>query len=382
MAANNGASTEVRQLQVPVESLLLDAHNPRLASGAGGDGEMSQEELVRILWEEMAVDEVAFSIAANGYYWEERLLVIPMENSKGEHYIVVEGNRRLAAVMLLLDAALRQRVKATVLPEISEERQRRISILPISIYPSRESLWSYLGFRHINGTKPWDSFSKAKYVAEVHETYGVPLQEIANRIGDQHSTVIRLYRGIKVLEQAEHQSGFDADDRVKSKFSFSHLYTAVQQPEFQKFLGITPEGSLRPDPVPRNKMSELAQLMVWLYGKKSTNTSPLIQSQNPDLNTLREVISKPSSLSALRTGLSLDTAFEIGLGDARRFRDALTRAGEELRQAKGTVTTGYDGEHDMLLLIEDIAKLAVSIEREMAEIAQSSRRGRSRSGPR
>ena len=64
----------------PIEQLLLDMKNPRLASGAGGE---TQEDLLKVLWTEMAVDEVAFSIAANGFFREEPLLVIPGDEVKG-----------------------------------------------------------------------------------------------------------------------------------------------------------------------------------------------------------------------------------------------------------------------------------------------------------
>lgn len=351
--------------------LRLDPANPRLASGLEPGEELEQDELVRRLWDEMSVDEVAFSIAGNGYYQEERLLVFltPGKCKDAEPcYTVAEGNRRLAAVRLLVDDALRRKVKATDLPMISPEARQQLQSLPVSVYPDKRSLWSYLGFRHINGTRPWDSLSKAKYVAEVFENYGIALDEIARRIGDRHSTVVRLYRGIKILEQAERQSGFDLEDRIQARFAFSHLYTAVQQPEFQRFLGITANGSLKPDPVPKSKLSELSQLMTWLYGRKSSRTAPLIQSQNPDLNTLREVIGKPASLSALRSGLSLGSAYEISIGDERRFREALTRASEELRRAKGTVTTGYEGEQDLMDMVQDIVLLATSIQDEMAGI--------------
>ncbi len=204
----------------PVEQLLLDADNPRLASGAGGD---TQEDLLKVLWTEMAVDEVAFSIAANGFFREEPLLVIPGDGVKGGRgkFIVVEGNRRLAAVLLLRDAQLRKKLKVTELPTITPERHTELNTVPVFRYPNRQSLWTFCGFRHINGAKPWDAFSKAQYVATVHEQYNVPLDEIARKIGDRHATVKRLYRGYKVLEQAEQKAGFSKEDRVRNKFYFS-----------------------------------------------------------------------------------------------------------------------------------------------------------------
>ncbi len=94
---------------VEVDDLLLDPKNPRLASNDLEDP--TQEDLVKILWQQMAVDELLLSIAANGYFPEERLFVIPSDES--------EGNWRLAAVKLLRDEGLRQDVGATG-PEIEE----------------------------------------------------------------------------------------------------------------------------------------------------------------------------------------------------------------------------------------------------------------------
>lgn len=353
-------------VDIPVEQLILDAENARLAYRLDGD---SREDLVRILWTEMAVDEVALSIAANGFFRSEPLFVIienPQEKDrKKQRFTVVEGNRRLAAVLLLRSEPLRKKMRATNLPEINAERHAGLDTIPAIIYPSRESLWTSVGFRHISGIKTWGSFSKAKYVADVHESYGIPLPEIASRIGDRHSTVRRLYRGYKILQQAESQAGFDRKDIARNRLFFSHLYTAVDQKAFQHFLSIDPEGSLKPNPVPESKLTELAELMTWLYGKKSRGIEPVVRRQNPDLNTLREVVSKQDSLSALRSGYSLERSHAIAIGEKRRFRDALISAKVELQNAMAAITTGYAGEDDLYDVFRDIVKISDSIRREM-----------------
>ncbi|MBI4732022.1 MAG: hypothetical protein HY781_07850 [Chloroflexi bacterium] len=359
-----------RIVSIPIEQLLLDTENPRLAWRAGSN---TQSDMVKLLWSEMAVDEVAFSIAENGYFRSEPLFVIiqnPEESNPAKRkYIVVEGNRRLAAVMLLRDEKLREKVRALDLPIISDERRASLDSLPAILYSDREQLWTTIGFRHINGIKPWDSFSKAKYIAEVYESYKVPLEEIAQKIGDRHATVVRLYRGYKILEQAETQAGFDKEDRERNRFYFSHLYTAADQKEYQEFLGIRPDKtSLKPNPVPKTMLPNLAELMTYLYGKKSVDKKPVVQTQNPDLNILREVISKPESLSALRSGYSLAVAYNVAIGDQRRFRDALTSAKVELQKAKATVTTGYTGEDDLYKLVQDTLKVTDSLKDEMEKI--------------
>jgi hypothetical protein len=356
---------------VDVGRLILDDRNPRLSSIGRAK---SQEELVQILWDEMAVSEVALSIAANGYFEEEPLFVIP-ENPKEKDdsrkkYIVVEGNRRLAAVKILRDKELRKFVKATDLPEISKKERDALDKLPVSIYPDKESLWEYFGFRHVNGPKEWDSFSKASYIAMVRRTYGIPLEEIARKIGDKHKTVERIYRGFILLEQAEAKAGFDRNDRIANRFYFSHLYTAADQKEFQDFLGIDPAKTLSDNPVPKNRMPQLKELMTWLFGSRTENKSPVVQTQNPDLGHLRKIISNKQALYGLRSGLTLQRSYEISQGDERRFQEALVRAKDSLQEAKATVTTGYKGEKDMLNVMDGILNLAKSISNEMTTKAK------------
>lgn len=352
-------ASEHRILAIPADKLLLDEENPRLASGVHVD---TQEEIVKMLWTEMAVDEVALSIAANGFFPEENLFVIP-QNAKEkdeakQKYVVVEGNRRLAAVRLLCDEELRQRVKATDLPRLTAAQKEALKTLPVSIYKSRKELWEYFGFRHINGPKPWDSFSKAKYIAFVKDHYNISLDKIAEKIGDKHSTVKKLYRGYVILLQAESKAGFNREDRVRNKFYFSHLYTAVDQDGFQKFLGISSDSSLKSNPVPTTKVKELSELMVWIYGSKQDGKPPLVTTQHPDLTILRKVVGTPRALSALRAGYSLDRANEIAMGDKLRFREALTKAKEDLMEAHGSVTLGYTGEKDLFEMIKEILALA------------------------
>jgi hypothetical protein len=327
----------------------------------------------------MAVDEVAISIAVNGCFAEEQLFVIPRgkpDASGVQKYTVVEGNRRLAAVRLLRDANLRAKVKATDLPAIKPEKAATLDKLPVSIHRSRRDLWEYFGFRHINGAKPWDAYSKAMYVAKVHEEYGIPIAQIALAIGDRHNTVSRFYRGYVLLQQAEKETDFSKEDISAADLSFSHLYTAAAYAEFQTFLGITADNSLEPNPVPKGKLNELRELLVWLYGSKKADKPPLIRTQNPDLNTLRAVVSAPSALSALRRGYSLDRAHDVSVGEGERFREALVTANEELLQAKATVTTGYSGEADLLTTMEKIVQVSDSILAEMRSKSSGIRRER------
>jgi hypothetical protein len=355
---------------VELKRLLLDDKNPRLSAL---DVAKNQDELAKMLWDEMAVSEVALSIAANGYFEEEPLFVVPKhpmaKNPDQQEYVVVEGNRRLAAVKLLRDEKLRAFARATDLPKLSKDAISKLERLPVSIYESKKALWEYFGFRHVNGPKEWDSFSKASYIAIVRRQYNISLDVIAKRIGDQHSTVSRIYRGFVLLEQAEAMTDFSKEDRIANRFCFSHLYTAADQREYQAFLGIDAQGSLRDNPVPKSHLPQLCELMVWLFGSKENGKAAVVERQNPHLNYLRRVLGHKQALYALRSGISLQRAYEISLGDDRRFQEALVRAKDALQEAKATVTTGYKGDKEMLGVMNGILELAQSISDEMAKRA-------------
>jgi len=83
------------------------------------------------LWVEMAVDELVYSIAYNSYYKTEPLLVV--QNSEGqagpdlEKMVVIEGNRRLAAVKILVDDHLKETLKITSAPTITEAAKAQLA---------------------------------------------------------------------------------------------------------------------------------------------------------------------------------------------------------------------------------------------------------------
>ena len=364
-------STPTTARDVPrmeVEKLVLDKNNPRLASLDVGSG--SLEDLVLVLWREQAVDELVLSIAHNGFYDDEPLLVIPErkpDDTETGRYIVLEGNRRLAAVLLLRDKALRERVRATELPEISDEDRRKLDTIPYSLHTDRESLWAYLGFRHVNGTKAWDALSKAQYVAYVHETFGESVDDIALRIGDVHATVRRLFRGYLALRQAEEWTAFEVRDRIKNRFHFSHLYTAVAYPEVQDFLGITEKRWATPSPVPKAHLGDLGDLMKWIYGSQAEGVQPVIRTQHPDLGYLRRILGSQPAVALLRSGYPLASALDESIGDKRRFREAIFAAKQELQKAKATVTTGYTDDEEVLETVEGLVATLETIRDEMAK---------------
>jgi hypothetical protein len=88
---------ELKVQQVKVSDLYFDHDNPRLAE-YGITKATPEDEVLKILWDAMDVRELVQSISASGFFPQEALIIAEEAGRK----IVIEGNRRLAAVKVCL----------------------------------------------------------------------------------------------------------------------------------------------------------------------------------------------------------------------------------------------------------------------------------------
>ena len=359
--------------RVAVMDLTFDLKNPRLPE-FGLTKESTELEVIKVLWDAMDVRELVLSIAASGFFQHEPLIV---DQDDGKN-VVIEGNRRLAAVKVLIDPEVADSLNADS-PQITDEAKESLMELPV-VYAAREEAWRHLGFKHVNGPAKWSSYAKARYIAEVHREIGIPLEDIAKQIGDTHRTVQRLYRGLMVIEQAERMKVFSRHDRWRSHFSFSHLYTGLNYSGISEFIGLQPETGERDDPVPLEKNEELGELFLWMYGSKSRMQPPLIETQNPHLRQLEAVISSREALAALRGGDDLPTAYEISRPSSTVFEESLLASKRSLQKARGMLSTGYDGSAELLSIAGTVADLAYDLVDEMNRKNNRRRRQRTVEG--
>ena len=340
-----------------VSDLSFDVDNPRLPEFDLTDN-ATETDIIRVLWEAMDVREVVMSIAASGFFPHEPLIVA----QEGKKNIVIEGNRRLAAVKVLLAPSL---IEMEVdLPEITEDGKEALQELP-TVRGTRKDAWRYLGFKHVNGPAKWSSYAKSRYIADVHRNFGIKLEDIAKQIGDTHRTVQRLFRGLMVIEQAESMKIFRREDRWRNHFSFSHLYTGLDYDGISTFIGLRPETEEDQEPVPIKRKKELGEICLWMYGSKKEGTPPVIETQNPHLRWLDAVVCKKEAIAALRDGQSLTYAYEVSRPSSTVFEESLLASKRNLEKARGLLSTGYDGSEDLLRIAGAVANLADDLYDEM-----------------
>lgn len=307
-------------------TLHFDLHNPRSAERDF----KNEEEVIQYLIENADVDELVTSMQSAGWVDFEPLIV---ERKTG---VVLEGNRRLAALRLLTDPAARGKHnyrlpnegKAPALP--AEVRVRWVE--------NRAEARSFIAFKHINGPFKWDALAKAKYAAQWLDD-GADADDVARQIGDNHNTVLRLVNGWRVLNQATRE-GFDVADITARRFNFSHLYTALARPNARAFLGLSddPSEQLPKNPIKKDNTKQLEELMGWLYGQAKQGRQHVIKSQNPDLNRLIKILGEKRARATLASTKDFARAFEIVEPASNRFEEALAGAANMSEKALGLVS--------------------------------------------
>ena len=327
--------------------LHFDLWNPRVIEGPFESEMVALEYLV----DHADVNELVLSILSSGWMDYEPLIVLEDSN------IVLEGNRRLAALRILSDHDLRKELKI----DLPEEPSRKALPESVRVYPvgSRAAARDFIGFKHVNGPFKWGSLAKAKYAAEWLAEDG-DIRQIGRRLGDAHNTVVRLVNGWRILRQVS-AIGFDRSATTKPSFPFSHLYTAIARPNVRRYLGL-PEGGgselLPPEPVPPDAVDKLRRLMSWLYGQK--NEPAVVACQNPDLNRLVEVLGNDTARTMLEASRDLEAAYGEVENKTLRFGHALMLATKQAEDTLGLVGH-YDGRTDTMKACDNLRRTVLSL---------------------
>ena len=205
---NDTDSREGTILWLPFDRLMLDDENPRLPERLY---RQPQSEILSYLHAQGALDELAYSYRDNGFFRQEPLLVV--QESEEDAYTVVEGNRRLAALMILHGSPEADDVSFVGI-ELSAVRLEQLREIPCVLVSDRNQIHAFLGFRHIGGLKTWPPEAKARYLlAEVHrlvdKSFTDPFRELGRRVGSNAQGVRNPYLAIRILLHAREEFGLN-----------------------------------------------------------------------------------------------------------------------------------------------------------------------------
>lgn len=366
-------------VDVPVERLEFDAANPRFPKDLREKGQI---EVIAILRRYFSLEELAYSMSENGYFDEEPLVAVPIDLppkfakhdslalihnrdyidylEKEARFIVIEGNRRLATVKLLLSDELRAQLKIRGWPSISKEVREDLSVLPVIVYNDRAEVMRYMGVRHITGIKKWESFSKALYIAEMIDG-GVDINEIQKQVGDQSGSVRKLYLAYRLVDIAESDLSL-ATERAKEYFSY--LILAIGQGPIKDFLGLPHrwiETNFK-EPVPSDRVDNLTLLFSWLFGENKDKL-PVVKESRDITNYLTPVLRSEEAIKHLMLTRDLQDAYDRSEGEKLLLLKNLRKASKSLSSSLALITK-YKTEDEVIEeirycqdILNDILKL-------------------------
>lgn len=361
---NRNIMSEVKIERIGADKLHFDLHNPRLVEFVNCKNET---EILNILWSNMAVNELVMSILANGFFPNEAMYVVK-ESGK---LVVVEGNRRLAAVKAILSPdIIKNGGMNKYLDKITDNLRNSLSQeLPVVVLNNREEAWRFIGFKHVNGAAKWDSYAKAEYIAQVHNNYGISLEDIASQIGDSNQITQKLYQGLMVLNQADRETDFKKEDVYNKRIYFSHVYTSIMYSSMQEYLGLNLSDTSN-NPVPQSNLKKLEEVMFWLLGSKKRDLPPVVKSQNPGIRQLCQVLESPDAIQYLRIHNDLEMAYDWSQDGLNVFHESLVAAQSSLQKAMSKISY-YDGGDDLLRTAMDMANTADDLFKMMKDKKQS-----------
>ena len=100
--------------------------------------------------------------------------------------------------------------------------------------------------------------------------------------------------------------------------------------------------------------------MSWLYGQEHKGEPTLIQSQNPNLNQLSNVLGHPEAKRMLMANRNLQVAYERVVPASSRFEDALMKTAKQGEDAMA-LSGFYDGDATLFRVAEGLSKTTRSL---------------------
>ncbi|MEI7899182.1 MAG: hypothetical protein WCK89_02950 [bacterium] len=319
-----------------LEEFRLDPENPRLGNLFAGKTPSQRQILDEM--EDWKLDELAISFLSSGGFWvQEALLAIKEKVGNKTVLTVVEGNRRLAALLKLKELSEGTAVKSAKWRQIaalateSPPNAALFERIPYLLVESRRDVDEYLGFRHVTGIEEWHPAEKAAYIAKLIDQRGMSYDEVMRKIGSKTPTVRQHYIAYRLLCQMR-EAGVLPDEGIQNRFSV--MYLSLRTPGVQQRLGIdlNAEPAAAQSPVPKKYEHVLPHFARWLFGDEEN--APLF-SDSRQVDTFGTILESNDAFDYLRRtkDARFDMAQRLAGGDLPETIANVKKASEHIRLA-------------------------------------------------
>lgn len=317
---------------IDLEHLKLDVKNPRLPFSIQSK---DNQKIIEFMLVEASTLELMMAIGENDFFPGEQLLVV----KDSENYIVIEGNRRLVALMLLDDPTL-TKIKKSKIERVHKEAKYHPTQIPCLVFEKKEDILKYLGFRHITGIKSWRLLEKARYLYSLKEreypekSIQEASRNLAKMIGSRKDHVRKVLVGFQLYQYIQEQGFWGIHNLNDQKFHFNYLSGSLNHLNIRKFLSIDLDAEY---PAEKPNYDNLKKLIHWFFEKNAEQKSRLI-GDSQSLMVLNRVLGHKEAFQAFdKKNISLDNANELTGSSQEVFERFIQNALAALEKAQSKV---------------------------------------------
>lgn len=229
---------EWKKRKISVASLRLDYENPRLTQLGS---KPSQTEIIEYLVKNEKILDLAKSITQKSYFLNEQPIVAK-ENNK---FVVLEGNRRVAACKILLDPNIIKNnlVRSQVKKLVKNFDLEIIRKLEVYISPDRASTDQMIVNRHTGGSvvERWDKTKQDKFIFNRFND-GESVEELAIKFTPLTKAEIKKslkrYNAFNEIKKLELEDKYEKVLLEETKFSMTNVERVYESKFGRNFLGI------------------------------------------------------------------------------------------------------------------------------------------------
>ncbi len=233
-------SWKTKRLQV--DRLALDPANYRL-SALSEDKLRNKAAIIEWMVEHEEIYELAKSISERGYFPNEEPIVV-QEKAK---YLVLEGNRRVTACLLLTKPDLAPKQKRTSFRRLHQqltlEELDELAVIQVRVAPSWAEAIPLIQSLHSNSSlfRPWDSIKQARFLADEWRRLS-SLERVSEFYRISPAAAQRAIATYLLYTSALKLEGFDHVERRRledeNDFPITTLWRYASNVRGRRFLGI------------------------------------------------------------------------------------------------------------------------------------------------
>lgn len=277
--------------RVSPDLLEFDTANPRFG-GAGAN--KNQDEIAELLLKEPHLaSQLVDSLVENGFIDYEPL-VVRKKAPNSDKFVVIEGNRRLAAVRYLRSHL-----------QDYPGRKNDIDTVPILLFEAKQTaeekkhVRAYLGVRHLLGIREWPPLSKAQFLEREAAAVG-SLDTVLKEVRLTKSQARRFLIPYRLLKKAGKE--------IPHGEEFWVLAEALNRAGVKEYIELESNDAL--DITAYNK-TKLGRVLDDLYGptegnKRVPSNRKVAETRN--LSLYAKVLQTEKAREALHNGKELSEA--------------------------------------------------------------------------